>query len=111
MLGARSLTRFALVIAGFAAAVVAVAVLARVVLSTGVSSSASSDRAELPGGGDGNNDGSDDGDGSDLALPSHTALTAVFLSPPQRLVVEAERAPATSAFASRIFRPPISALA
>jgi hypothetical protein len=101
VLGARSLTRFTLV-----AAVFAVAVLARVVVSTGVPSCAFSDRADLPGGGD-----SDDGDGSDLALPSHTASTALFSSPPRRLVVEAERAPATSAFASRIFRPPISALA
>lgn len=99
MLGARFLSLIALVAALF---------VARVVVGASVSSL---DRVELPSG-DGDDDSGDGGDAPDLALPSHPAstLTAV-LSPPRRLVVEPEHAPATSPFASRIFRPPISALA
>jgi hypothetical protein len=69
----------------------------------------SSDRAELPSGGDGDDDG-DGSDAIDLALPPGTSLTAVVFEP-RRLVVEMERAPATSPFTAPIFRPPISVLA
>jgi len=86
-------------------AVVATLLVARVAFSSGVPSS---DRAEMPGGGD---DGTGDAsDGSDVALPSRPTLTAV-LSPVRCAAVEAERVPATSEFSAPIFRPPISALA
>jgi hypothetical protein len=80
--------------------------LARVALGVGAPSL---DRAALPSG-DSDDDGLDDGDAPDVAVPSRTALTA-DLSPPRRLSVEPQRAPATSPFDPRIFRPPISALA
>jgi hypothetical protein len=83
--------------------IVAALFVARVALSAPV---ASSDRTEMPSGGD----QGDAGDACDLALPSHATFTAV-LPPPRPLVLVAERAPATCAFDSRIFRPPISALA
>jgi hypothetical protein len=93
-------------------AIVAALCVARVASSAAVPSW---DRAELPQsplGDDGQppDDGGDADDGLDLILPPHTTWTAV-LSPARRLAVEAERAPATSAFAPCIFRPPISALA
>ena len=97
MLGVRFLSLVVIVAALF---------VARVALSTAV---ASSDRVEMPGGGDQNGDASD-GDGCDLALPSRMTLTPV-LPRPRPLVVLPERAPATCAFDARIFRPPISALA
>jgi len=89
--------------------IVAALFVARVALSTDVPAS---DRAELPNGGDGGDDNGADGDnaGGDLTLPSH-AISAAALRRPQRLVVEAERSPTTSAFAPSIFRPPISTLA
>jgi hypothetical protein len=85
-------------------AVVATLLVARVAFSAGVPSS---DRAEVPSGGD---DGTDAGDGSDVVLPCRLALTAV-LSSTRCATVEAERVPATSEFSAPIFRPPISALA
>ena len=95
MLGVRFLSLVVIVAALF---------VARVALSTAV---ASSDRVEMPSGGDQNGD---DGDGCDVALPSRTTFSTV-LPRPRSLVVVAERAPATCAFDARIFRPPISALA
>jgi hypothetical protein len=86
-------------------AIVAALCVARVALGVGAPSL---DRAALPS--DDGQDDTDDGDAPDLALPSRPALTA-DLSPPRRLSVEPQRAPATSPFDPRIFRPPISALA
>jgi hypothetical protein len=83
--------------------IVAALFVARVALSAPV---ASSDRTELPSGGD----RGDAGDACDLALPARTTLTTV-LPRPRPLVVVPEHAPATCAFDARIFRPPISALA
>ena len=93
----------------FLSLVVIVAALSAAVFVARVAFSApaaSSDRAEMPSGGDQD----DAGDGCDLALPSHATFTTV-LPRPRPLVFMAERAPATCAFDARIFRPPISALA
>ena len=99
MLGARFLSLIA---------IVAALCVARVALGVGAPSL---DRAALPSGdSDDGQDNTDDGDAPDLILPSPTAFTA-HMSPPRRLAVEPERAPATSPFDPLIFRPPISALA
>jgi hypothetical protein len=87
-------------------AIVAALCVARVALGVGAPSL---DRAALPSG-DSDDGLGDGGDAPDVALPSRTALT-VDLSTPRRLAVEPQRAPATSPFDPRIFRPPISALA
>jgi hypothetical protein len=98
VLGARFLSLIAIVAALF---------VARVALATAVPAS---DRAEIPSGDPSDQSDEDGGDGLDLVLPPRAALPAVLPSP-GRLAVVAERAPATSAFDPRIFRPPISALA
>jgi hypothetical protein len=69
---------------------------------------ASSERAELPMPGN-NSDG--DADGADLTLPPLVIAPPTLPNVAGPSLLEVERAPATSPFTDRIFRPPITALA
>ena len=69
---------------------------------------AMSDRAELPQPG---SDSDGDTDGTDLTLPPLVIAPPTLPPAAGPSLLEVERAPATSPFIDRIFRPPITALA